>query len=702
MKILKKLRELDAAGRGRRASWWDARDGQQVAGAGALSPPGPEEAKRKLRIRQRELQNVQVNQKVDMFEAHIQAQSAAAQAPRGPRLGRSRSPSPCPLRSSSSQPPGQVPAPSEGRRTRSCEAQCADTAAADAGWGDGTASPRPGKDKEGAAAPGASPGSAAETPAPAALVTVDQDQGAPPRPHCGSPVAVETNQRVSAPLGPRSCQALSIQLVGMNLAVATETQARATANRARDPALEEWTERAPKLESASPGERQGGAVGRETSPAPDRGRSLRGEPPGKVGKGTLSGGTPDSGGEKADGSPEVMTVNVEEPPGAPSRFRPPGDLGSTGGEATQSGTVEGGLQQCSSRVQEGAPMLGLFGGSQSSQRGAGIPSGEILEPLPCWKTAKDLEEPQCLPPGRVAVRPGGASTWLGPVEASLTWTCGTRVPLEGTWENQPQDRAPHPAPEQLCADQQDRPVPGELHSHSNIPAVIITDMGAPEDGVLEEVQGSPLGSLPLRKLSSSSASSTGFSSSYEDSEEEDISSDPERSLDPNAAFLHTLDQQKPRVTDRPPVLAFLESPRPPSEAGLFPAGIARRVPWPLGLTESTFSARRKRNASEKDQASECDSLGDIGSLGKTRAVGCTPVLGQRPVSGRELLGSGIHPLLAGILFLAGAGSRSLPVTPWWKVTHRILFPGLVLPGLLSAGKAPRRRLEPLVFSTSLR
>ncbi|XP_009876483.1 PREDICTED: inositol-trisphosphate 3-kinase B-like, partial [Apaloderma vittatum] len=47
--------------------------------------------------------------------------------------------------------------------------------------------------------------------------------------------------------------------------------------------------------------------------------------------------------------------------------------------------------------------------------------------------------------------------------------------------------------------------------------------------------------------SSSSASSTGFSSSWEESEE-DISSDPERTLDQAPAFLQTLDQQKPRVS----------------------------------------------------------------------------------------------------------------------------------------------------------
>ena len=81
----------------------------------------------------------------------------------------------------------------------------------------------------------------------------------------------------------------------------------------------------------------------------------------------------------------------------------------------------------------------------------------------------------------------------------------------------------------------------------SIPAVIVTDLGGPE----EEAGTVPPGSLPVRKLSSSSASSTGFSSSWEESEE-DISSDPERTLDQTPAFLQTLDQQKPRVVSLAP------------------------------------------------------------------------------------------------------------------------------------------------------
>ncbi|XP_070590421.1 inositol-trisphosphate 3-kinase B [Erythrolamprus reginae] len=77
---------------------------------------------------------------------------------------------------------------------------------------------------------------------------------------------------------------------------------------------------------------------------------------------------------------------------------------------------------------------------------------------------------------------------------------------------------------------------------TNIPAVIVTDLDAQEE---EKTGAAPPKDMPMRKLSSSSASSTGFSSSWEESEE-DISSDPERSLDQNPAFLQTLD--KPRVS----------------------------------------------------------------------------------------------------------------------------------------------------------
>lgn len=77
-----------------------------------------------------------------------------------------------------------------------------------------------------------------------------------------------------------------------------------------------------------------------------------------------------------------------------------------------------------------------------------------------------------------------------------------------------------------------------------IPAVIVTDHGM-EAGSGEspepQLQPSPMATRALRKLSSSSASSTGFSSSWEESED-DISSDPERVECLSPALLQT--QQK--------------------------------------------------------------------------------------------------------------------------------------------------------------
>ncbi|XP_026551432.1 inositol-trisphosphate 3-kinase B [Pseudonaja textilis] len=83
---------------------------------------------------------------------------------------------------------------------------------------------------------------------------------------------------------------------------------------------------------------------------------------------------------------------------------------------------------------------------------------------------------------------------------------------------------------------------GSCCGGATIPAVIVTDLDAQEE---DKTGAAPPKDLPIRKLSSSSASSTGFSSSWEESEE-DISSDPERSLDQSPAFLQTLD--KPRVS----------------------------------------------------------------------------------------------------------------------------------------------------------
>ncbi|XP_041604326.1 inositol-trisphosphate 3-kinase B isoform X2 [Vulpes lagopus] len=517
--------------------------GQPAVAAASLSPPGPGEAQRKLRILQRELQNVQVNQKVGLFEAHIQAQSSAALAPRSPRLGRARSPSPCPLRSSS-QPPGRALAQSEERRTKSWGDQCPETS--EAGPGRSARAPGPGPSEGGeGAAPLPGPAAQSEPGARGAAASARVEKGSPARPHCGPPRLMETDERASPPSGARSCPAPPLGLPGVHSATAAEGAARATASgprHAHDPGLPERPREPPVQSQWQP-------LGSATSLAAERGGPLSGEPPGKVGKKDPPGGG--GPGVRGSGAPEARrpedgTVNAPSQL-SESRVRPLPDPGSSRGlEVTRGGApVVGEPPQRSRGADEGSltptTTLGLLGGLRSGastrEVEAGIASGGMLEPLPSWETAKDPKEPPCLSGDRVGV----------PVEAAhLAWTCGTGVPSEGPWGGPQQDRAAQPSPELLSPDQKDQPSLKEACSPSSIPAVIITDMGAQEDGTLEDPQGSPRGSLPLRKLSSSSASSTGFSSSYEDSEE-DISSDPERCLDPNSAFLHTLDQQKPRV-----------------------------------------------------------------------------------------------------------------------------------------------------------
>ncbi|XP_033875180.3 inositol-trisphosphate 3-kinase B [Acipenser ruthenus] len=79
---------------------------------------------------------------------------------------------------------------------------------------------------------------------------------------------------------------------------------------------------------------------------------------------------------------------------------------------------------------------------------------------------------------------------------------------------------------------------GNCSDLGNIPFVIITDHGMEASGDGADLPRSPSASISLRKLSSSSASSAGFSSSWEESED-DISSDPERAEGQSSTFLQT-------------------------------------------------------------------------------------------------------------------------------------------------------------------
>lgn len=114
--------------------------------------------------------------------------------------------------------------------------------------------------------------------------------------------------------------------------------------------------------------------------------------------------------------------------------------------------------------------------------------------------------------------------------AEWAQTCLTKAGAEPT-ETQPQAPSAWAGREGSC------PEVG-----TTIPAVIVTDheMEAQGEGCDpgSEPQQSPRSSRGLRKLSSSSASSTGFSSSWEESED-DISSDPDRAEGLSLAFLNT-------------------------------------------------------------------------------------------------------------------------------------------------------------------
>ncbi|KAL6485943.1 hypothetical protein MHYP_G00053350 [Metynnis hypsauchen] len=189
------------------------------------------------------------------------------------------------------------------------------------------------------------------------------------------------------------------------------------------------------------------------------------------------------------------------------------------------------------------PVLGIFLDEECSDHLRGIPK-ELQNGKNCREPEGHVEENDTGYPNTKEGSPQGSKsegTWSGvdsPVsslsstsqepcndlatsERSETWTetCLTEVGAE-------------PAAAQPQAE-----VEGGCPEVAAIPAVIVTDHGMEAGGEGQEPEVSPRISRTQRKLSSSSASSTGFSSSWEESED-DISSDPERT----PAFLQT--QQK--------------------------------------------------------------------------------------------------------------------------------------------------------------
>ncbi|KAK1328129.1 hypothetical protein QTO34_012552 [Cnephaeus nilssonii] len=319
--------------------------------------------------------------------------------------------------------------------------------------------------------------------------------------------------------------------------MATEVAARAAPtgpHHPQDPALMRPRGVHPPSHPAAPVEGKGLALGRETSPAPERGGPRGGEPPGKAGERSLPCGQPGSGDPEAGDRPEERTVDAQ---GA-------GDRSLAGPGVTQSGAPAAPEPpQCPTEWMKGLrPWACPLCTAGRGEAEAGIPAGGTLEPLPCWEAAKDVKEPQCLPEDGVGVQPGSSRAWLDPMEeARLAWTCGPGVPAQGTWGSPPKDRATRSSPELLSPEQKDKPLPREACGPSkSLPHGCPGGWG-PGGGT-----GQPAGHPAAEETVLLLCLLRGFSSSYEDSEE-DISSDPERCLDPSAAFLHTLDQQKPRV-----------------------------------------------------------------------------------------------------------------------------------------------------------
>uniref|UniRef100_A0A4X2L861 Kinase n=1 Tax=Vombatus ursinus TaxID=29139 RepID=A0A4X2L861_VOMUR len=560
-------------------------EGQQVVSPGSLSPAGPEEAKKKLRILERELQNVQVNQKVGMFEAHIQAQSSAREASRSPRLGRARSPSPCPSRSSS-QPPSRVLTEYtriEERRTKSWGEQCLETPGEIESKGgqsrETRGSPFPLETERRELTLGALGQGTPVEPGNWSLTRgvqgsssgVEMEKGSPTERVCGSFTAKEVHKGGHPFPGEQGCETL-VSSAGAKLsreagsAGAKEVERRSSTG--REPLYKvlsqetpAWMERGFVSFGVNAQEnqvhREGGARCSGTPVAQEKGRIRGSKALEKLEKGNLPGGVQGSIAPVESESRTTLSLDMQSSeagccPGTSTEHSAAAPV-----EPQKKGSLVVLMQRPDSEQGEktGIKSLGISGRAVHLGKVEVEPESRILrgysqDTLPCRDAVEKEEGYQCPPKSSFGVQFKSLVTWPGPMEeAGTIWTDpGQVIHSDGTSERkQPQEQQEHHQGKELTPESERKPSLREAGCPSNIPAVIITDMGALEDAALEEAQGSPRGIMPLRKLSSSSASSTGFSSSYDDSEE-DISSDPERSLDPNSAFLHTLDQQKPRVS----------------------------------------------------------------------------------------------------------------------------------------------------------
>ncbi|XP_044292197.1 inositol-trisphosphate 3-kinase B [Varanus komodoensis] len=468
--------------------------------------PSPSSA----RILQRELQNVQVTQKVGLFEARIQAQSldasAATSPPKSSPLARRRSPSPGPSRAAQMF----EDAATRGSRQQQVVAAKTPESLLSRLESSGKTSERE-----------------AEKDSATRLSYVAE------RRETGSSSLVlqgAMEMENGLFLGQRSAE------TGLDGGVAGAPGSKEAEIRSKLPQAWGLDETVPKARDSDGMERVNGIFREQES--------------GNTGRRLGSGVGQDL--EYGSGSPEGKDsrdlVNSRWCEGTEA-------LGVRGSEG-QPGEGDAGKVSGSSKNQG---FLQTMQGRSSFHRGQGSDAMEkpLGEPLPTGdppclakidsKGSSSSSSSSCLLALTCSVKQAPLLSPLESCSEIMAESNGTGLPEQHPTEQQ---QPPWGASVEVHQQQQEKSlVEGEScfgggrgGGSSSIPAVIVTDLDAQEE---DEAGGAPQKNLSVRKLSSSSASSTGFSSSWEESEE-DISSDPERSLDQSPAFLQTLD--KPRVS----------------------------------------------------------------------------------------------------------------------------------------------------------
>ncbi|XP_077196991.1 inositol-trisphosphate 3-kinase B [Paroedura picta] len=453
------------------------------------SPPSRSPSPGSARILQRELQNVQVTQKVGLFEAHIQAQSsgAAALLLKSPRPDRRRSPSPSPA------------------------------------WPAQRAVSIPARREEAAAEKRKGPES------PMCPLEQERDQGAQNKPEksscaSGAPGTMEMENGLSSARRPEETE-MGSRFSGGQESKEAEKGSRLSQAPGSDEAEEDVFS---KRQSQDEMESAKGISKAQNLAKPRR--------MGSSGRQDLE--------ENKSQSPVGQNSKVLD--GASGCQGAQVSIGFSSGRQPREddGRHSEGMDG-TNRFSMDPSFLEAQKGRSSFDRGQGsevkeLPLGELLPEagIPHCSAKTDEKEGKC------------SSSCLLVLADSLKKPLALSEPLselmaevsgDGLQGKQPGEQLP---PLTEAEGQPEKPLGEGEGCHrggSSIPAVIVTDLGT-EEG--EAGESNPQ-NMPIRKLSSSSASSTGFSSSWEESEE-DISSDPERSLDQSPAFLQTLD--KPRVS----------------------------------------------------------------------------------------------------------------------------------------------------------